>query len=73
MFDSTSLFGDISWLNLIFTILVAVISLTLSFYGIKRYIASAERERLKRAKNDLVDIMEGWIINKNTIFLRYYI
>lgn len=39
----------------------------LSIYGIKKYVTSAERERLKQAKNSLLDILESRIVNKQDI------
>lgn len=60
-------FLDLTWQNIIGDLAVGLVLFCLSNYAIKRYIATAERERLKHAKNNLIDILEELIISKRDI------
>ena len=55
------------WQNIIVALGIAFLFFILSMYGIKKYVSSAERERLKQAKNSMLDVLESRIINKQNI------
>lgn len=48
-------------------IIIALVMLILSHYSLKKYMTSAEKERLKQAKKCLLDILERRIKNKQDI------
>ena len=58
-----------NWQNIIVALAIGLLFYFLSNYALKRYITSAERERLKQAKDTLLNILESQIINKQDISL----
>ena len=56
-----------NWQSIIVALGIGFLFFILSTYGIKKYVSSAERERLKQAKNSMLDILESRIINKQNI------
>ena len=56
-----------NWQSIIVAFGIGFLFFILSTYGIKKYISSAERERLKQAKNSMLDILESRIINKQNL------
>ena len=56
-----------NWVSILFAIFLASISYYLSVRGIKKVIASRQEERLKIAKESIVDILEYQIINNSDI------
>ena len=56
-----------NWQSIIVALGIGFLFFILSTYGIKKYVSSAERERLKQAKNSILDILESRIINKQNI------
>jgi isochorismate synthase EntC len=56
-----------SWLDVAVAVGIGFIFFCLSTYGIKKYVTSAERERLKQAKSSILDILESRIINEQDI------
>ena len=62
-------FVDSNWQNIIIALVIGLIFFLLSNYAIKKIIISGEKERLKQAKNMLLDILEARIINKQNISL----
>lgn len=63
MFEIILTFLYSSWQDII----IALAMLILSHYSLKKYITSAEKERLKQAKKCLLDILERRIKNKQDI------
>lgn len=53
-----------NWQNILITLIGGAIFYVLSNYAIKKYIVSAEKERIKQAKNELLNILESRVINK---------
>ncbi|MCK4796383.1 MAG: type IV pilin N-terminal domain-containing protein [Spirochaetes bacterium] len=62
-------FLEDNWQNIIITLAAGLIFYFLTNYALKKYFASAENERLKQAKDSLLDILEARIINKQHINL----
>lgn len=62
-------FLEDNWQNIIITLAAVLISYFLTSYAQKKYLASAEKERLKQAKDSLLDLLEARIINKQDIHL----
>jgi hypothetical protein len=62
-------FLEDNWQNIIITLMGGLIFYFLSNYAQKKYFASAEKERLKQAKDSFLDILEARIINKQDIYL----
>ena len=58
-----------NWQNIIVALAIGFLFLFLSNYTLKRFIISAERERLKQAKDTVLSILESRIINKQDISL----
>lgn len=56
-----------NWVSILFTIFLASIFYYLSARGIKKVIASRQEERLKIAKESIVDVLEHQIINNSDI------
>ena len=56
-----------NWQSIIVAFGIGFLFFILSTYGIKKYVSSAERERLKQAKNSMLDILESRIINKQNL------
>ena len=63
MFEIIITFLYSSWQDII----IALAMLILSHYSLKKYMTSAENERLKQAKKCLLDILERRIKNKQDI------
>lgn len=62
-------FFVVNWQNILITLVGGAIFYFLSKEGLKKYISSAEKERIKQAKITLLDILEARIINKQEISL----
>ncbi|AKB35539.1 hypothetical protein MSSAC_0949 [Methanosarcina siciliae C2J] len=58
-----------NWQNIFITLVAGAFFYLLSNYAIKNYVNSAEKERIKQAKNVLLDILESRVINKQEISL----
>ena len=58
-----------NWQNIIVALVIGFLFYFLSNYALRRYITSAERERLKQAKDIILNILESRIINKQDISL----
>lgn len=58
-----------NWQNIIVASTIGLLFFFLSNYTLKRFIISAERERLKQAKDTVLSILESRIINKQDISL----
>lgn len=58
-----------NWQNIIVAFAIGFLFYFLSNYALRRYINSAERERLKQAKDTVLNILEYRIINKQDISL----
>ncbi len=58
-----------NWQNIIVALAIGFLFYFLSNYALRRYITSAERERLKQAKDTILNILESRIINKQDISL----
>jgi len=56
-----------NWVSIILTIALSSIFYLLSSRGIKKLIASRQEERLKIAKESIVDVLESQIINNSDI------
>lgn len=56
-----------NWVSILFTIFLASIFYYLSARGIKKVIASRQEERLKIAKESIIDVLEHQIINNSDI------
>jgi len=56
-----------NWVSIIFAIALSSIFYLLSFRGIKKVIASRQEERLKIAKESIVDVLESQIISNSDI------
>ena len=56
-----------NWVSIIFAIFLASIFYLLSARGIKKVITSRQEERLKIAKESIVDVLEHQIINNSDI------
>jgi hypothetical protein len=67
MLDETWQFVVINWQSIIITLGGGLLFFILSYYGLRRYVMSAERERLIQAKNSMLDIVESRIISKHRI------
>lgn len=65
--DSAIYYFSQNWASLIFAIFLASIFYILSSRGIKKVIASRQEERLKIAKESIVDVLEHQIINNSDI------
>ncbi|MFX1521656.1 MAG: LptF/LptG family permease [Promethearchaeota archaeon] len=65
MFDLSLLANN--WQNILIAFAVSAFFYVLSNYAIKKYLRSAEKERIDRAKTSLLDILESRIINKQNI------
>lgn len=65
--DGTWQFVIVNWQTIIITIIGGLLFFILSYYGLRRYVTSAERERLIQAKNSILDILESRIISKQSI------
>ncbi len=57
----------VNWQSITITGGGGLLFFTLSYYGLKRYVTSAERERMIQAKNGILDILESRIISKHSI------
>lgn len=62
-------FLEDNWQNIIVTLVAGLMFYFLSNYAQKKYFASAEKERLKQAKESLLYILEARIINKQDVHL----
>lgn len=60
-------FFYVNWQNILITLAGGGIFYLLSNYAIKNYINSAEKERIKQAKNVFLDILESRVINRQEI------
>ena len=58
-----------NWQNILVALAIGFLFYLLSNYALKRYITSAERERIKQAKDTILSILESRIINKQDISL----
>lgn len=58
-----------NWQNIVITLIAGLVFYFLSNYALRKYIVSAEKVRLKQAKDSLLDILETRIINKQDISL----
>ncbi len=67
MIDEIWIFIYSNWQSILITLAAGFLFYKLSDIAIKRYMVSADRERLKNAKNILLDILEARIINKQDI------
>lgn len=67
MIDEIWIFVYSNWQSILITLAAGFLFYKLSDIAIKRYMVSADRERLKNAKNILLDILEARIINKQDI------
>ena len=56
-----------NWQSIIITLGIGLLFFIFSLQWLKRYVASAERERLIQAKNGILDILESRIISKHII------
>lgn len=56
-----------NWKSIIFTIALSSIFYFLSSRGLKKLIASRQEERLKIAKESIIDVLENQIINNSDI------
>lgn len=62
-------FLEDNWQDIIIALAAILISYFLPSYAQKKYFASAEKERLKQAKDSLLNLLEARIINKQDIYL----
>ena len=65
--DSTITYFIQNWVNIIFAIVLSSIFYILSSQGIKKVIVSRQEERLKNARDSIVDVLENQIINNSEI------
>ena len=69
MIDEILTFLTQNWQNIIVALSVGFIFYILSTYLLKKYVTSAGKERVKRAKDSLLTILESRVINKQEISL----
>ena len=67
MFEIILKFLYSTWQDIIISLVGGLLSTFFLTYSIKKYITSAEKERLKQAKNSLLGILEDRIKNKQDI------
>lgn len=67
LLDSEIYYFSQNWVSLLFAIFLASIFYILSARGIKKVISSRQDERLKIAKESIVDVLEHQIINNSDI------
>lgn len=58
-----------NWQGIIIALAIGLLFFILSNYFLRKYIASAEKERLKQAKNALLDVLDSLIINKQDLYI----
>ena len=67
LLDSAIYYFIQNWVSIVFAIFLASIFYLLSSRGIKKLITSRQEERLKIAKESIVDVLEYQIINNSEI------